>query len=184
MNFIPTISDYDLYLFVFHPDQLSDGKSEYIAGNKKYVETLDHFRELAMTTNNSISDSDRELLNSKIGVYRPHDNIIISLYPHPSNSEGNKQTKVQYRAASVEVDESITSKTFFDAKKHYMVKANINHHSTRIYIFSKSGETLHNISLRIHPAGTLHHLDDNTQPLILEGRVEIEHISLDIQHEK
>jgi hypothetical protein len=37
MNLIPTISDYDLYLFVFHPEQLSDGKSEYIAGNKKYV---------------------------------------------------------------------------------------------------------------------------------------------------
>jgi hypothetical protein len=182
MNLIPTISDYDLYLFVFHPEQLSDGKREYIAGNKKYVETLDHFRELAMTTNDSITDSDRELLSSKIGVYRPHDNIIY-LYPHLSHADGKKQTKVQYRAASVEVDESITSKTFFDDKKHYMVKANINHRSTRIYIFSNSGETLHNITLRVHPARTLHHLDDNTQPLILDGRVEIEHISLEFGEE-
>jgi len=183
MNLIPTISDYDLYLYVFHPDQLSDGKREYIAGNGMYVETLDHFRELAMTANDLISDSDRELISSKIGVYRPHDNIIY-LYPHSSHSEGIKQTKVQYRAASVEVDVSITSKTFFDDKKQYMVKVNINHRSTRIYVFSNSGDTLHNITLRIHPGGTLHHLKDNTQPLVIDEKVEIEHISLDIQEEK
>lgn len=182
MNLIPTISDYDLYLFIFYPDQLGEVKRGYIDGNKKYVDSLDHFREFAMTINDSIADSDRELLSSKIGVYRPHDNIIY-LYPHTSPSESKKQSKVQYRAASVEVDESITSKTFFDAKKHYMVKANINHRSTRIYIFSNSGETMHNITLRILPGERIHHLDDNTQPLILDGRVEIEHISLEFGEE-
>ncbi|MBK6681975.1 MAG: hypothetical protein IPG53_19235, partial [Ignavibacteriales bacterium] len=105
MNLIPTISDYDLYLFVFTLNN-SAMEKEYIDGNKKYVDSLDHFRELAMTTNESINDSDRELLSSKIGIYRPHDNIIY-LYPHTSPSESKKQSKVQYRAASVEVDESI-----------------------------------------------------------------------------
>lgn len=179
MNLIPLITDYDLFLFVFHPDQLSDTQKEYIARNNRFSETIEHFKELAMYAKEELTDQDRDLLRSKIGVYRPADNIIY-LNPARTNSETKKQPKVVYRAASVEVEEKLTTKTFFDEKKHFMVKANINHRTTKIYIFSGTGETLRNISIRIHPGNTLHHLDDNTQPLVLEGRVEVEHLSLEM----
>lgn len=179
MNLIPLITEYDLFLFVFHPDQLSDTQKEYIAGNSGFSETIEHFKELAMHAKEELTDQDKDLLKSKIGAYRPADNIIY-LFPARTHSETKKQPKVVYRAASVEVEEKLTTKTFFDEKKHFMVKANINHRTTKIYIFSGTGETLRNISIRIHPGNTLHHLDDNTQPLVLEGRVEVEHLSLEM----
>ncbi len=179
MNLIPKITDHDLYLFVFRSDLLSDAQKEYISGNSSYNETIEHFKELAMHANEEITGNDRELLTSKIGVYRPCDNIIY-LSPPRTNSEITKQPKVVYRAASIQVDEKLTSKTFFDEKKLYMVKANINHRTTKIYIFSGTGETLRNITIHIHPGNTTHHLDDNTQPLVLEGRVEVEHMSLEM----
>ena len=179
MNLIPSINDYDLYLFVFHPEQLGVEKKNFIAGNEKYEETINHFKELQAGMNYEITHDDKELLASKIAVYLPNSNII-ELYPAQTGSNSTKQPKVVYRAASVEVDEKLTSKTLFDSKKMYMVKANINHRTTKIYIFSGTGEILKNITLRIYPGGTLHHLDDNTQPLVLEGRVEVEHMSLEI----
>lgn len=180
MNLIPSVTDYDLFLFVFHPDQLSDTLKEYIAGNSGFNETIEHFRELAMRANEYLNESDIELLMSKIGVYRPAGNIIY-LYPNRSQAETKKHPKVVYRAASVEVDEKLTTKTFFDENKLYMVKANINHRTTKIYIFSGTGETLRDITIRIQPGNTLHHLDDNSQPLVLEGRVEVEHLSLEME---
>lgn len=179
MDFIPSITEYDLYLYVFRPDLLSDAQKEYIEGKSEFTETIGHFRELAMHAKEHLTDSDQELLKSRIGVYRPGENIIY-LYPSQARQEVKKQPKVLYRAASVQVEEKLTSKTFFDEKKLYMVKANINHRTTKIYIFSGTGETLHNITIRIHPGNTLHHLDDNTQPLVLEGRVEVEHLSLEM----
>jgi len=179
MNLIPSITDFDLFLFVFHPDKLSDIQKEYIAGNSGFNETIEHFKGLAMQAQEELTDQDKELISSKIGVYRPADNVIY-LYPHQSHTETRKQPKVVYRAASVQVEEKLTSKTFFDEKKLYMVKANINHRTTKIYIFSGTGDILRNISIRIHPGNTLHHLEDNTQPLVLEGRVEVEHLSFEM----
>ena len=183
MNLIPSVSEYDLYLFVFHPEQLGDEKREYIAGNSKFEESISHFRELAMSASEDISDSDKNLILSKIGVYMPNDRIFF-LYPLKSGSDIKKQPKLQYRAASVEVEESVTSKTFMDSTKNYLIKANITRHDTKIYIFSQSGEPLHNLTLRIHPGGSVHQMPDNLQPLVIQGKVEVEHISLEIGEKK
>ena len=183
MNLIPSVSEYDLYLFVFHPEQLGDEKREYIAGNEKFEESISHFRELATSVNEDISESDRNLILSKIGVYRPSDRIF-HMFPLQSNSDKKKLPKLQYRAASVEVEESVSSKTFMDSSKHFMVKANITRHDTKIYIFSRSGEPLHNLTVRIHPGGSVHQMPDNLQPLVIQGKVEVEHISLEIGEKK
>lgn len=179
MNLIPSISEYDLYLFVFHPEQLGDEKREYIAGNEKYEESISHFRELAMSANENISNSDRNLILSKISVYMPNDRIFF-LYPLQSGADTRKQPKLQYRAASVEVEESVTSKTFMDSTKRYLIKVNITRQDTKIYIFSQSGEPLHNLTLRIHPGGSVHQMPDNLQPLVIREKIEVEHISLEI----
>lgn len=179
MNLIPSINDYDLYLFVFHPEQVGLEKKNFIAGDSGFEETINHFKELAAGMNYELTTDDKELLASRIAAYKPNNNII-ELFPEKQKSNVVQPAKVFYRAASVEVEEKLTTKTFFDAKKLYMVKANINHRTTKIFIFSGTGEILKNIAIRIHPGGTLHHLDDNTQPLILEGRVEVEHISLEM----
>lgn len=179
MNLIPSVSEYDLYLYVFHPGQLGDEKREYIAGNKSFEETINYFKEFANAANETITEDDKTLIRSKISVYGTSDKIFY-LNPVQHNSDNAKKSKLQYRAASVEVTERVTAKTFVDNQKLYMVKVNITDHSTRIYIFASSGEPLHNITLKLQPGGTVHELNDNLEPLVIPGRVEVGHISLEI----
>jgi len=180
MKFIPSINEFDVFASVFHPETLSDETIEYIEAGTEFREDLMYFKMLYNEQKNDTSQLDRQKLASRIGVYQPSSNIFMM---HPYNplhaSEG--QSKILYRAASMEADETVSSKTFMDASKSFLIKVNTSRNATSIYIFDFSGKVLKDINLKIFPSETTHHLDDNTHALVLPGKVEISHISLEVE---
>jgi len=180
MKFVPSINEYDVFAFVFHPETLSDEKKEYIETGAVFQEELNYFNMLFNETNKDITENDRQNLASRIAVYQPSSNIIY-LYPYTPMTPSKGQAKVLYRAASMEADETVSSKTFMDSSKSFLIKVNTSRNSTSIYIFDFSGKVLKNINLKIFPSESTHHLDDNTQALVLPGKVDISHISLEME---
>lgn len=180
MKFVPSINEYDVFASVFHPETLSEEIIDYIEAGAEFQEELKYLKMLFNELKNDITEHDRQNLASRIAVYQPSSNII-HLHPYNPLPPSKGQAKVLYRAASMEADETVSSKTFMDSSKSFLIKVNTSHNSTSIYIFDFSGKVLKNINLKISPSETTHHLDDNTQALVLPGKVDITHISLEIE---
>jgi len=176
------ITEKDLFDFVFFPALLSKEKFLYLENSNDFSKEIEFFTELKRSLQKEISDEERILISKKIPAYSfdvsNSTAKIIHLYPIELPK---KKVKGLILAAASENNgkPKVTSRTFYDDNKTYIIKVINYENSSKIFVFSTQYEVIKNFDLVIAPQNLRYHIDDNTVPLELDFNVLPESVTLE-----
>jgi hypothetical protein len=176
------ITEKDLFDFVFFPALLSKEKFLYLENSNDFSKEIEFFTELKKSLQKEISYEERILISKKIPAYSVYvsNNAanIIHLYPVELPK---KKVKGLILAAASENNgkPKITSRTFYDDNKTYIIKVINYENSCKIFVFSTQYEVIKNFDLVIAPQNLRYHIDENTVPLELDFNVLPESVTLE-----
>lgn len=171
------ITEKDLFDFVFFPELLSSEKLSYLKSSNDFSNEISFFVELKNSVESELTIEDKKLIAEKITSYKPVE--IIQLFP--VNIPKKRKVNGLVFAAASEINDKpkVTSRTFYDDNKTYIIKV-INYENTcKIFVFSTQYEVIKNFDIIITPQNVRYHIDDNTIPLELEHNVDPESIILE-----
>jgi hypothetical protein len=176
------ITEKDLFDFVFFPALLSKEKFLYLENSNDFSNEIEFFTELKRSLQKEISDEERILISKKIPAYSfdvsNSTAKIIHLYPV---EVPKKKVKGLILAAASENNgkSKVTSRTFYDDNKTYIIKVINYENSSKIFVFSTLDEMIKNFDIIILPQKLKYHLKDNTEPLLLDFNIDPENIVLE-----
>lgn len=176
------ITEQDLFNFVFYPDLISKDKERYLKSLQDFREEIEFYSELKESLNEKLSFEIRKKITSKIDVYKPEN--IIYLYPVEEYQNRKISNNVRLAAASPEEKPKVSSKTFYDEEKTYIIKVINYEKNSRVFVFSTQYEMIKDFELKILPQNLIYHISDNSSPLELDFNVEPESISLEFNLSK
>jgi hypothetical protein len=169
------INEQDLFNFIFYPESLSADKNSIIAAEKTLIEALDFYKQLKINSNREHSDSLKKLIAKKILAYSFSN--VISLYPlKVPTTERKKENRLA--AGSIDLAPKMTTKTFVDNEKEYLIKVLSYEEATKIFVFSTNDEVVKNFDIIIEPQNLKFHFEDNTEPLKINQMIDVEKIQI------
>ncbi len=169
------ITEQDIFNFIFYPNEIIEEKRDLISQNESLAEIVEFYKNLKVDIDSKFDFSIKKKIAEKIPVYSLPK--VIELY---QLKYLNPEKKLNRLAADSEKElkPKITTKTFIDEDKDYLVKVLQNGNNTKIFVFSTKDEIIENFNLFIEPLELEFYLKDNTEPLILEGKVEVDKIRI------
>jgi len=174
------INEIDLFYFVFFPHLLSKDKLFYLKNTIDFSDEISFYSDLKNELNRDISVNERELISKRIksysGHYEPQEDNFI--YLHPFQLPVKKNNNFILAAASDTNQKSISTRTYFDEDKIYIVKIINFENSSKIFVFSTMYEIIKDFDIIIEPQDLQYHLEDNIKPLELNFNIEPENIIL------
>ena len=169
------ISEQDLFCYVFFPKSVPTEKKEIIGTDQSFEEILEFYRQLKSNTEIKPDESLKRKIASKIPAYSLSN--VIQLYslkdPVVQKQNGNRLA-----AGSTELKPKMTTKTFVDNDKEYLIKVLNYGNQTKVFVFSTKDEVVKNFDIIIEPNNLRFHFEDNTEPLKIEHSIEAEKIEL------
>ncbi len=169
------ISEQDVFNYVFFKDRVSSEKIQLIEMSKDYSEVISFYIELKKSQDQPLAIEIKNKLASKIPAYRKAN--IVNLYPLKENLQ-IKPNGNRLAADSKELKAKMTTKTFVDNDKEYMIKVLNYGRITKVFVFSTKDEVVNNFDIVIEPHNLVFHFDDNSEPLKIEKDIEAEKIEL------
>jgi hypothetical protein len=174
-----TISEKDLYKFVFYPDKLSSELFEYITKNiEKFQEQIQLLTDLKHSANEDLHD--KEIVSKiydKIAEFENSKNIELNLVNVSNDAD------VDYLTPDVDTwsTESNTQvKTFADKLSRYIAKVISSTYQTSILVFNKDFIELKDLEITIYPTKESFVIENSSEPLVLEPKRSIESLSLNL----
>lgn len=171
------ITEKDLFDFIFFPELLSKDKLSYLESSKDFSEEIAFFTELKNSLQSEITAEEKNLIAQRIPVYTPVH--IIQLFPVDLPKKRKVNGLILAAASENNNKPVITSRTFYDDNKVYIIKVINYENSCKIFVFSTHYEIIKNFDLVITPQNIRYHIDDNTIPLELDYNVNPESITLE-----
>lgn len=168
------ITERDIFNFVFHPSLLNDEKLEHLKSIENSTDAIIFYKELKSELEMNLSFTEKKLLAEKIPVYR----LWAKFELLPVQEKNVKKQNVRLAAASTELKPGISTKTFIDGDKEFLIKVLSSDNRTKVFVFSTREEIVKDFDLIIEPKELEYHMDDNTQPLEINGSVDIDKIEL------
>ena len=170
------IEEQDLFNFIFYPESISEEKKTVIAADKTLIEALEFYQQLRNNANWQHSDSLKKLMAKKILAYTLYN--VISLYPLKVPAiEGRKESR--FAAGSIDLAPKMTTKTFVDNEKEYLIKVLSYEETTKIFVFSTNDEVVKDFDIIIEPQNLRFHFDNNMEPLEIKQSIDAERIQID-----
>jgi len=169
------VDEQDLFNHIFFPDIISDEKKEIIKSDKSYNEILCFYNNFKKDFSIEPDENLKKKLASKIAAYTLEN--IIHLYrlkdPSPLKQNGSRLA-----AGSTELNPKMTTKTFVDNDKEYLIKVLNYGNQTKVFVFSTKDEVVKNFDIVIEPHNLKFHFEDNSEPLKLDHTIEAEKIEI------
>jgi len=169
------INEQNIFTYVFFPESLSVDKKRIIASDKTLEEAIEFYRQLKQSAERELSHSLKEKIAAKIPVYKLEN--AVELYPlvdkQMLNHNGNRMA-----ASTKELTPQMTTKTFVDNDKDYLIKVLNYGNETKVFVFSTKDEVVRNFDIVIEPKNLTFHLEDNSEPLIIDHSIDAEKIQL------
>jgi len=171
------ITERDIFNFVFFPELISKEKERFLATSADFKDELEYYSSVKESLRDEINLEIKKKLSSKINVYK----LANIIYLYPVEEYPNKKTSdnLVLAAASPEDKPKISSKTFYDEGKSYIIKVINYEKSSKIFVFSTQYELIEDFDLLILPQNLKYHIEDNSAPLELDLNVDPESISLE-----
>jgi hypothetical protein len=169
------IDEQDIFNFVFYPANLSADKKRIIVSDNKLKEALDFYKQLKINSNRGQSDTLKELMAKKIPAYTLAN--VISLYPLKA-AVIHKKNQSRLAAGSIDLAPKMTTKTFVDNEKEYLIKVLYSEEVTKIFVFSTNDELVKDFDILIEPQNLKYHCEDNSEPLQIAQLIDPEKIQL------
>ena len=169
------IDEQDLFYSIFFPENVSAKKKKIIENDKSFYEVLKFYNQLKLNSNNKPDEELKRKIASKIPAYSLSN--IIQLYAL-RNPKVPEQNGYHLAAGSTELKPSITTKTFVDNDKEYLIKVLSYADITKVFVFSTKDEVVKNFDIMIEPNSLKYHFEDNSQPLKIDKYIEAEKIEI------
>ena len=172
------ITERDIFNFVFYPELVKEEIKAFLDTVKNSSNAIEFYKELKSELENSISKDIKKKIADKIKSYLPID--IIELHPL-REPEIKKENGSRLAAASItELKPKMTTKTFVDNEKEYLIKVLNYGETTKVFVFSTKDEVVRDFDIVIEPHNLKYHLEDNSEPLKIERSIEPEKIQLQL----
>ena len=105
---------------------------------------------------------------------------VFTLHPVKYEEKKERNGSVIFAAKTKEEQLKIKTHTFTDNEKQFLVRI-VNFESfTKIYLFSQKDVLVKNINIKVFPGGGDFFMKDNTVPLVIDKRIDVESIKLRI----
>lgn len=170
------ISERDIFQFVFYPENLSNEKLEHLKTSKVFAEEIHFYKSLKNIFMEELTDEIRQKLAEKIPLYFPQK--IFVLLPVKEVLKKRRNDVPVFAAASEKIKPDFTSKTFIDKSNNYLIKLLKFKNSSKIFVFSVTGEKLTNYRVVVNPSGQTFEQSDNSSPIEIDTLIEAESIEL------
>lgn len=169
------IDEQDLFTYIFFPESVSPEKKDIIESDKSFEAILEFYRQLKSNSMITTDDKLKKMIVVKIPAYSLEN--VIRLYaltePVVSKQNGNRLA-----AGSTELKPKMTTKTFVDNNKEYLIKVLNYGDNTKVFVFSTKDEVVKNFDIVIEPHNLKYHFEDNSEPLKIDKSIEAEKIEL------
>src|SRR5574338_958349 len=170
-----TVLEEDLFNYVFFPEKIHNDIKLQIESNSIYIEIIEFYKNLKEHSENPVDDSERQMISNKISSYNLLN--IIRLYPL-HEVKVDTQTNNRFAADSRELKPKMTTKTFVDNDKEYLIKVLNYGDKTKLFVFSTKDEVVKNFEIIIEPDNLKYHFDDNSEPLKIDSSIDAEKIEI------
>ena len=138
---------------------------------------MDFYKQLKINSNRAQNDSLKRLIAKKITAYTLSN--IISLHPLKAPVI-QKRNQSRLAADSIDLSPKMTTKTFVDNEKEYLIKVLSSEETTKIFVFSTNDEVVKDFDILIEPQNLKYHCEDNSEPLQIDQLVDPEKIQLQL----
>lgn len=169
------LDEQDLFNYVFFPDMVEKEIKLKIETDISYQKILEFYGQLKKDSANPIDDTVIKMISNKISAYRLLN--VVRLYPLHEPAAAKKIIN-RYAADSKELKPKMTTKTFVDNDKEYMIKVLNYGEMTKVFVFSTKDEIVRNFEIIIEPHNLKYHFKDNSEPLKIEKPIEAEKIEI------
>lgn len=172
------IEEQDLFCYIFFPESVLTAKKEIIKIDNSFEEVLEFYRNLKLNSEIKPDDILKKKIANKIPAYSLSN--VIQLYAL-KDPEVQKQNGNRLAASSTELKPQMTTKTFVDNDKEYLIKVLNYADITKVFVFSTKDEVVKNFDIIIEPHNLKYHFEDNSEPLKIDKPIEAEKIELRFQ---
>jgi hypothetical protein len=171
------IDERDIFNFVFFNDLLSDEKIRYIENNEEMIEGINFYRNLKKSITEPLSEKIKEKIAAKITAYkRPS---VIILFPVNDIIEKKPSEVPILAAASAEEKPAVSAQSFIDEDKTFLIRLLRMDNKTKIFTFPITHTDIKDFNIILHPEERTYSIH-NREPIEIEGRHEIESISVEV----
>jgi len=168
------ITEQDVFNFVFFKESLSLEKQEIIENDIAYKDMLDFYIALKNNTVEKPNEKLKRILANQIPAYS-FDNVI---HLYRLKDPIQKQNGNRLAADSKELKPKMTTRSFVDNNKEYLIKVLNYGGQTKVFVFSTKDEVVKNFDIIIDPHNLKYHFDDNSEPLKIEQNIDAEKIEI------
>ncbi len=170
------ITEEDIFTYVFNREVLPQDKITAIESSENFREQVKFLSSLKQELNADISFYDKIKIARKIPLYKVPE--FIELFPLKKPITVNNNKVLILAAASPDTPPKFQTKTFIDEKKQFLIKLVSTEKQSKIFVFSTTDEELHKLRLIISPGEVEYRMENNSQPLVLDGSVNAELIKI------
>lgn len=171
------ITEKDIFNFVFYPELVLKKKQEFLINSPDFKHEIEFYFSLKNSLMEELPFDVKQKLASKIKAYM--NNNIIYLYPVEEIKKRKHSNGIVLAAASPEERPKISTKTFYDEDKTYIIKVIKYEKSSKVFVFSTQYELMKDYTLIISPNNTKYHMKDNSGPLEIEMPLDPDSISIE-----
>ena len=176
------ITERDIFNFVFFREEFPEEKKDYLKNSLMFKEEIEFYSSIKNSLNEDINFETKRKIASKISAYKPVN--VIQLFPVTEHYKP-KHSNGLVLAAAAEVEKpKVSTKTFYDEDKTYIIKVINYEKSSKVFVFSTQYELVKDFHLNILPQNLKYHIPDSSIPLELDFIVEPESISLEFNLSK
>lgn len=168
------ITEKEIFDFVFFPSALPEEKQVFIKDNAALSERIKFYERLKRQLQQRPERSFKKIIAAKIPAYKLANEVELNRY---DNNSGNG-SKLRLAAASREFVPQLTTQTFIDEEKEYLIKILTDKTQTKIFVFSTLNSSLKNFSITIEPTHLEFQMADNSEPLLINKPITAERIKI------
>lgn len=168
------ITEKEIFDFVFFPSALPEEKQVYIRDNAGLSAHINFYEELKSQLQQRAERSFKKIIASKIPAYKLVNEVELNGFENNAGNGG----KLRLAAASREFVPQLTTQTFIDEEKEYLVKILTDKTQTKIFVFSTQNSTLKNFRIIIEPTHLEFQMADNSEPLLINKPITAERIKI------
>ena len=168
------ITEKDIFNFVFYTNLLPTEKIKYIEGSTNFSKGIKFYQSLKLLLSQNLTVEIKNLISEKIPAYK---SMMHKLYL-VKEVNSKRKSNLTLAADSPKIKSKMTSATFIDDEKQYLIKLHNYENSAKIYVFSTSKEKIENYKIIIHPSNNILEQADNSNPIIIDAPVEVSSMEL------
>jgi len=170
-----SISDKELFNYIFYPDKLSEEQKSFIKNNLN--EFKGEINLLELTKSAMDENISEEILNRIHKKIKNFENTSLVILEKINKKADLDKDLLILAADSPEEEETNKIETYADKNSKYLVKVISNSSENKLHIFNKDNEEIKDFQITVLPSGEIFNIESSNFPLVIKPSQEITSLS-------